>query len=635
MIRRRLAAAVSVALVVTGLATGGTARARSPEPSQSRQWNLSAIGAPSAWMRALGAGVRIGIVDTGIDIGHVEFAGKVVARADCTGSGGEMSGCRVGGGAGADDNGHGTHVAGIAAAAVNGTGIAGVAPAAELVVAKALEADSGGTLGDIRAGIEWVVSQGADVVNVSIGTGLTGSIFGSSSDLGEALDYAWEHGAVPVVAAGNNGSFLGLGSANYGETNAITVTATGPDGKVTGYSSPIGTAKWGIAAPGGEGSGEDDPDDVYSTWWEAGKRNQYGTMRGTSMAAPHVAGTIALLLSAGASRTAAVAHVLGSARPVPGGCGSGCSGALDAAGALARVPRPTTTTTVRPHPGGGNPNPGGGAGAPGTPVGGLPDSHVAAAPVPLPARPAGYVVADSAGGVRTFGGAPFQGEVSGNLKRPIVGLAEVPGLRLGYWLVASDGGVFSFGDAGFHGSTGAISLNQPIVGMSATKVGAGYWLVASDGGIFSFGDAGFYGSTGAMRLNQPIVGMVPTPTSKGYWLVASDGGIFSFGDARFYGSTGGTRLNKPIVGMAATPSGQGYWLVASDGGIFSFGDARFYGSTGAISLNQPIVGMGSPTNGGGYWLVAADGGIFSFGRRGFLGSAAGTGLGRVVGIAAN
>jgi hypothetical protein len=233
---------------------------------------------------------------------------------------------------------------------------------------------------------------------------------------------------------------------------------------------------------------------------------------------------------------------------------------------------------------------------------------------------ASYAVVDSAGGVMTWGGAGFYGDLlATTLTKPIVGSVGDP--QGGYWLVASDGGVFAFGQAQFWGSTGNITLNQPIVGMATTPDGNGYWLVASDGGIFAFGDAQFWGSTGNLTLNKPIVGMAATPDGNGYWLVASDGGIFAFGDAQFWGSTGNLTLNKPIVGMAATANGNGYWMTASDGGIFAFGNAQFYGSTGNLTLNQPIVGMTPTPDGNGYWLVAADSGIFTFGDAVFSGSA--------------
>jgi hypothetical protein len=260
------------------------------------------------------------------------------------------------------------------------------------------------------------------------------------------------------------------------------------------------------------------------------------------------------------------------------------------------------------------------------------------APSPLPApvsSGSGYLVANGAGGVYTFGDAVSDGSIGGvHLRAPIVGMAPTPDGG-GYWMVASDGGVFSFGDAVFHGSTGALHLAAPIVGMASTPDGGGYWLVGSDGGVFSFGDARYLGSEGGRHLSAPVVGIAAAPDGGGYWLVASDGGVFSFGDAGFHGSTGALHLAAPIVGMASTPDGGGYWLVGSDGGVFSFGDAGFHGSTGALHLDAPMVGMASTPDGGGYWLVGSDGGVFSFGDAGFHGSAAGLHpAAPVVGIAA-
>ncbi|MGH3851314.1 MAG: S8 family serine peptidase, partial [Pseudonocardiaceae bacterium] len=113
------------------------------------QWALSQIGAPLAWSRSTGVGITIGIVDTGVDLGHPDLEGKVAADANCVG----VPRCEMGGGQ--DDNGHGTIVSGIAAAvADNGIGIAGAAPDARLVVAKALDSSGSGTVGDIRLAMD-------------------------------------------------------------------------------------------------------------------------------------------------------------------------------------------------------------------------------------------------------------------------------------------------------------------------------------------------------------------------------------------------------------------------------------------------------------------------------------------------
>jgi hypothetical protein len=229
---------------------------------------------------------------------------------------------------------------------------------------------------------------------------------------------------------------------------------------------------------------------------------------------------------------------------------------------------------------------------------------------------AGYWLADSAGQVRAFGGAPGLGSLATPPDAPIVGITATPDHR-GYWLLGADGGVFSFGDAQFHGSTGGMHLNQPVIAMTPTADGAGYWLVAKDGGVFSFGDARFHGSTGNLRLNAPIVGMAATSGGSGYWLVGADGGVFAFG-APFLGSMGSVHLDRPVVGITADPSGHGYRMVAADGGIFSFG-ATFYGSLGGRALSAPIQSMASSLDGHGYYMMGADGALYAFGDAPYLG----------------
>ena len=303
----------------------------------AEQWSLQRIGAPAAWASTTGAGVRIGIVDTGIDLAHEDLAAKVVAHTSCIGSNGDPGRCT---GSGQDEQGHGTHVAGIAAAAKdNGVGVAGVAPGAELVVAKVLGAGGSGTIEDINAGIRWVVDNGARVVNLSLGDPnfLLTSVQGTALSAG--IEYAWSHGAVPVVASGNENPLgLGvLGSSEYGSMNALVVGATGPSDEVAPYSSPLGNANWALMAPGGIGGGTP-ARDVLSTIWKPGVLNQYAALAGTSMAAPHVTGAVALLLAQGYGQQEAVNRLLSTADGSVS-CGlnsSTCVGRLDVARATAR-----------------------------------------------------------------------------------------------------------------------------------------------------------------------------------------------------------------------------------------------------------------------------------------------------------
>ena len=303
----------------------------SNDPGYAKQWNLEKIGAPSAWNRTTGAKVRVGIVDAGVDLAHEDLAGRVVANTACLKTMGDPNNCA---GSGQDDIGHGTHVAGIIAAdRDNGIGVAGVAPDAELVVAKVADSGGGIAIDDANAGIKWVVDHGARVVNLSLGDLIFVRTAAFGTQLSEGIEYAWSKGAVPVIASGNSDLFgAGVGSQDYGDLDALVVGATGPDDLVADYSSPTGNAKWAIVAPGGASDGEE-THKVWSTYWEKDKQNTYGYLAGTSMAAPHVTGAVALLLAQGLSAKDAVQRLLDTADPTVS-CGAEsptCRGRLDVA----------------------------------------------------------------------------------------------------------------------------------------------------------------------------------------------------------------------------------------------------------------------------------------------------------------
>jgi subtilisin family serine protease len=318
------------------LATGFSLPAKaSQDPSFEKQWGVNAIGAPAAWAKTTGKGVRIGIVDTGVDLTHEDLASHIVDQTSCVDTAGNTFKCT---GSAQDDYGHGTHVAGIAAAIKdNNIGVTGVAPDAQLVVAKVFKGATANA-DDVSAGIKWVVDHGAKVVNLSLGGALfiASSTFGS--ELNEGVEYAWNHGAIAVVASGNDDLFgAGIGSSEYGNMNALVVGATGHDDKVTGYSSPTGNAKWAIMAPGGTG-GRTDADNIYSTYWSKGKKNQYGYLAGTSMATPHVTGAVALLLAEGLTKDQVVERILATADAVPCGANSDhCRGRLNVARAAGAI----------------------------------------------------------------------------------------------------------------------------------------------------------------------------------------------------------------------------------------------------------------------------------------------------------
>ena len=551
---------------------------------------LATIGAPAAWDVSKGDGVRVAVLDTGVEPNHEDLSqpNKIWRQTDVICPAGQTVCSDANPN---DDNGHGTHVSGlIAADTSNHLGIAALGWNVTLDEYTVLDQNGDGFTADVDTAIYDAVAAGDRVINLSLANyscqeaveAKQPTDCGPDPDEQAAVEYAISHGVVVVAAAGNG---VGTTPADNGLTypasypGVLSAAATDDSGAVQAFS------QWGaaanIAAPGLS---------LLSTWFDA--PNSYAVDTGTSMSAPLVAAAAALLISHDPALSGQqITELLeASARPTRGG--------KPINGGLLDVP-----------------------------------AGLAAESGPPPRSYLGYDLVGSGGRVFSFGSVGYFGDLGGRtLARPIVGTTVEPN-GLGYWLVASDGGVFTFGSAGYYGSTGAIRLTRPIVGMAATPDGRGYWLVASDGGVFTFGDARFLGSTGAIHLAKPIVGMAATADGRGYWLVASDGGLFAFGDAGFHGSTGNIALQKPVVGMAATASGRGYWLVASDGGIFTFGDARFRGSAGAIRLARPIVGMVATPDGNGYWLVASDGGVFGYGDARYFGAGGGSSSAPVVAAA--
>lgn len=224
------------------------------------------IDAPEGWILQTGkSSVRIAIVDTGISSIHEDLAGKV--------GGGYNA---INGSANAeDDNGHGTHVAGIAAAQSNNAkGVAGVSWGSTLVPVKVLDGSGSGTYSDVAEGITWAADNGANVINMSLG----GSF--SSSTLESAVNYAWNRGVLLACAAGNSGNPNPQYPGYY--TNCIAVGATDSRDEKPRWST---YGSWvDVAAPGAG---------ILSTY----PGNSYVSLSGTSMATPHVAGLAGLLFS--------------------------------------------------------------------------------------------------------------------------------------------------------------------------------------------------------------------------------------------------------------------------------------------------------------------------------------------------
>ncbi len=223
-----------------------------------------------------GASSSISIIDTGVQIDHETLE---VVGGECFGT--CCSDCIEPYG---DDNGHGTHCAGTAAALDNGIGVIGVAPDVDLYSVKVLDSGGGGSFSDVAAGITWTADQGIDVASLSLG-GSSGT-----SELQDAVQYADNQGTLVVAAAGNDGTCTDCVSYPAAYDEAVAVSATDENDDLASFSSTGPEIE--LAAPGV---------DVYSTYIN----NSYDTLSGTSMACPHVAGGGALLMANGYSNDGA------------------------------------------------------------------------------------------------------------------------------------------------------------------------------------------------------------------------------------------------------------------------------------------------------------------------------------------
>lgn len=311
------------------------AQAVTNDPSLQSQWGMFEINAAnysgqSAWDITTGdPSVRIAIVDSGIMENHEDISGKVVASRNFTPSSTVDDLC-----------GHGTHVAGTAAAQTNnGKGGAGVGYRSSLMNVKVLdkdpEGDCWGEYSWIANGIVWAVDNGAKVINLSLAG------FEPSTTLENAVNYAWNKGVVLVAAAGNYGTDQPFYPAFF--DNVIAVAATNVNHVKSSFSN---YGSWvDVAAPGNV---------IYSTYANDPSLT-YAYMTGTSMAAPHVAGIAALVWAAGTCSTnTCVRSAIERNADNISGTGTdftyGLVNAYKSVGGIGSVPPPPAPTPVPKNP---------------------------------------------------------------------------------------------------------------------------------------------------------------------------------------------------------------------------------------------------------------------------------------------
>ncbi len=240
------------------------------DPFYDRQWGLATIEAEAAWKFSTGSNVTIAVIDSGVDLDHPELAGRIVEGYDFVNEDTVAD----------DDYGHGTLVAGVAAAAAhNDQGIAGVAWNAKILPVKVLDSQGQGVSSNLTCALYWVADKGADVINISIIS------FGPSFGMQSAVNHVANEGALVFSASGN--LFEQGNPVTYPAAldNVIAVGATDEDDAHAWFSS-AGTFV-DVTAPGVG---------VYSPFPPS--HTEYRSVNGTSLATPHVVGLAALVLSA-------------------------------------------------------------------------------------------------------------------------------------------------------------------------------------------------------------------------------------------------------------------------------------------------------------------------------------------------
>lgn len=236
--------------------------------TQTQDWGIARTKAQEAWdLNYTGKGIKVSVIDTGIaNHEDIIIAGGTAFTSYTTSY--------------LDDNGHGTHVAGIIGARNNGYGTVGIAPESSLYAVKVLDKNGSGYLSDVIAGIDWSITNKMDIINMSLGSTT------DSSTLKNIVDKAYSQGIIVVAAAGNTGNVDGTGdNVNYPARyeTVIAVAATNAKDQRAAFSSTGNTVE--VSAPGVK---------IISTYLN----NQYAYMDGTSMASPYAAGNLALLKQA-------------------------------------------------------------------------------------------------------------------------------------------------------------------------------------------------------------------------------------------------------------------------------------------------------------------------------------------------
>ncbi len=283
------------------------------------------IHAVDAWNVTQGDGIKVAILDTGINQNHPDLASKIVLQKIFYTNSLE------------DNFGHGTHVAGIISAVTNNSqGVAGVCPNCQLMIGRVLDDNGSGPTSNIATGVTWAADNGAKVINISAGD----TVFVQA--LADAITYAWNKGVVITAAAGNSNTTQKFYPAAY--PNVIAVAATDNNDTKASFSN---YGSWVLVAAPGSNIFSTLPDHTYNMQKMSTLNLNYDYLSGTSMASPFVAGAAALVWASpyGTSNTAVVQRLENTADKITGTGTYWKYGRINVANAVGFS---VTTPTVQP-----------------------------------------------------------------------------------------------------------------------------------------------------------------------------------------------------------------------------------------------------------------------------------------------